>query len=78
MTLTTARRVLFNAIDKAIDKLDALLIVVLRWLRALILLALVLAPIVIAFVIGVLVAVIVRMAIAAHEGFKSGQRLING
>ena len=50
----------------------------LAWLRSLILIALVLAPIVIAFAIGVLFAIGVRMAIAAREGFKDGQRLING
>ncbi len=50
----------------------------LNWIKALILIALVLAPIVIAFAIGVLFAIGVRMVYAAREGFKDGQRLING
>lgn len=54
------------------------LVTLLLWIKALILVALVLAPIVISFMIGVLFAVVVRMAIAAREGFKDGQRLING
>lgn len=50
----------------------------LNWIKALILTALVLAPIVIAFLIGVLFALVVRMALAAREGFNEGRRLING
>lgn len=50
----------------------------LNWIKALILMALVLVPIVVAFAIGLLCAIIVRMALAAREGFREGQRVING
>lgn len=50
----------------------------LGWLREAVMVLIVLAPLVLAFVAGVLFAVAVRIALAVREGFRDGQRLING
>lgn len=48
------------------------------WLREAVMVLIVLAPLALAFVAGVLFAVAVRIALAVREGFKDGQKLING
>ncbi len=63
---------------RSVHVLSAALLVVLSVLKEIILIVLILSPIVISFAIGVLFAIGVRMVYAAREGFKDGQKLING